>query len=156
MSIARATNEAFLRLQIRALLLFAQRRRALESVEALLDLRSDNPYALATQAHLLAELGDRSAAQGALQRLVAVQPDQAPGWFNLGFLSEEMGQLEVAEAAFRRALDIDPTLADGTSKEEPPPSAATFWQKVRSEPAAAIPNTVTVAPWVLAFEIIVR
>ncbi|MDP3812713.1 MAG: tetratricopeptide repeat protein [Hydrogenophaga sp.] len=103
-------NRKFMQLQIRALVLFGQRLRALERVGDLLGSNAADSYALATRAHLLAELGDKTGAQQALQQLVAAQPDQPAGWFNLGYLSEEMGHLEQAETAFRRATELDPQL----------------------------------------------
>lgn len=103
-------NHLFARWQVRALLVSGQRQAALERLDSLLRANSADVYALATRAHVLAELGDKAGAMQALQRQVAAQPGAAPGWFNLGFLSEEMGLLEQAEAAFRRALDIDPKL----------------------------------------------
>ena len=106
----RSLNQMFARWQIRVLVLLGQRQAALDRLDAWLQNDSANVYALATQAHLLAEMGDKPRALLALQRQVALQPQAAPGWFNLGFLSEEMGLLEQAEDAFRRALDIDPRL----------------------------------------------
>jgi len=105
-----AFHRRFLQLQIRALVLFGQRQRALEKVDEVLSFSPANTHALATRAHLLAELGDKAAAQLSLRSLVAIQSDQAAGWFNLGYLSEEMGQLEEAESAFRRATELDPKL----------------------------------------------
>lgn len=110
MPVMSSLNHLFARLQVRALLLSGRRKVALERLDDLLQANADDVYALATRAHLLAELGDKAGALQALQRQVAAQPTAAPGWFNLGYLSEEMGQLEQAEAAFRRALDIDPKL----------------------------------------------
>ena len=110
MSVNRSLNQMFARWQIRVLVLLGQRQAALDRLDAWLQNDSANVYALATQAHLLAEMGDKPRALLALQRQVALQPQAAPGWFNLGFLSEEMGLLEQAEDAFRRALDIDPRL----------------------------------------------
>jgi len=79
-------------------------------VDALLHIQPDNPYALATCAHLQAKQGDTAGALRSLRRLVALQPGLAPGWFNLGYLLEAMGQLPEAEAAFRRAIERDPQL----------------------------------------------
>ena len=90
--------------------MFGQRERALVRLDDMLNVNPADVYALATRAHVLAELGDKAGALQALQRQVAAQPGAAPGWFNLGYLSEEMGELDQAEAAFRRALDIDPKL----------------------------------------------
>jgi tetratricopeptide (TPR) repeat protein len=68
-------------------------------------------YALASRAHLLAELGRRDEAIADARSLVAAHPLRSAGdWFNLAFLLEEAGQLADAEAAFRRATEIDPKL----------------------------------------------
>ncbi|PPD24976.1 MAG: pilus assembly protein PilF, partial [Methylomonas sp.] len=87
-----ALHRRFIHLQIRALVLFGQRQRALEKVDEVLAFSPSDTHALATRAHLLAELGDKAGAQHSLRSLVAIQVDQAPAWFNLGYLSEEMGQ----------------------------------------------------------------
>lgn len=100
----------FARWQVRALLVFGQRQRALLRLDDMLSVNAADVYALATRAHVLAEQGDKAGALQALQRQVAAQPGAAPGWFNLGYLSEEMGELAQAETAFRRALEIDPKL----------------------------------------------
>jgi tetratricopeptide (TPR) repeat protein len=90
------------------LLARGRKRAALARIDRLLACSVDDCYALATQAHLMVELGDRPAAHRILQRLVGLQPAVAAGWFNLGFVSEELGLLEQAEAAFVRATEIDP------------------------------------------------
>ena len=68
-------------------------------------------YALASKAHLQAQLGDRRAA---LQTLRATggrsNPDNGRHWFNYGFLLEELGEYGQAEAAFRRATELSPEL----------------------------------------------
>jgi tetratricopeptide (TPR) repeat protein len=71
----------------------------------------DDAYALASRAHLRAQLGRRSQAIADQQRLVAAHPDRsAADWFNLAYLLDEAERHEEAEPAFRRALDLDPTL----------------------------------------------
>lgn len=110
MSVTRSLNHLFARWQVRSLLVLGQRQAALDRLDGLLRADADDVYALATRAHLLAELGDKAGALQTLQRQVAVAPGAAPGWFNLGFLSEEMGLLEQSEAAFRRTIEIDPKL----------------------------------------------
>ncbi len=103
-------NRWFMRWQVRGLLVLGRRQAAIDQLDLMLRADSADVYALATRAHVLAELGDKAGALQALQRLVELQPDRSAPWFNLGFLSEEMGQLEEAEAAFRRATEIDPQL----------------------------------------------
>lgn len=110
MPVTQMLNRFFVRWQVRVLLVFGQKRTALARVEGWLAQCPDDLMALATRAHLLAELGDRHGALQTLQHVVVLQPEGAPGWFNLGFLSEELGLLEQAEAAFVRATQIDPLL----------------------------------------------
>lgn len=105
-----AISTGVVRWQVRVWLVLGLRRRALDRVNMLLLNDPDDLYALATRAHLQAELGDAPAAQKTLMLLVSLRPDRAAGWFNLGYLSEELGQLAEAEAAFRRATEIDPQL----------------------------------------------
>ncbi|MBA4267757.1 MAG: pilus assembly protein PilF, partial [Comamonadaceae bacterium] len=84
-------HRRYVQLQIRALVLFGQRQRALEKVDQVLAFSPSDAHALATRAHLLAELGDKSGAQQSLRTLVTIQAEQPAAWFNLGYLSEEMG-----------------------------------------------------------------
>jgi tetratricopeptide (TPR) repeat protein len=71
----------------------------------------DDAYALASRAHLRAELGQRSQAIADQQRLVQVYPQRsAADWFNLAYLLDEAERHEEAEPAFRRALELDPQL----------------------------------------------
>lgn len=96
--------------QVRAWLLLGLQRKALDGTARALDRDPTDTQALATRAHVLAELGEQAAALQALADLVAIAPHQAAGWFNYGFLSEAMGLLEQAEVAFLRAIAIDPQL----------------------------------------------
>lgn len=68
-------------------------------------------YALASRAHLRAQLGRRDAAIADAQELVRLSPRRsAADWFNLGFLLEAADRLDEAENAFRHALALDPRL----------------------------------------------
>jgi tetratricopeptide (TPR) repeat protein len=101
----------WLRTQAMALLL-AHRRAAAEGVfDRMLRIRPDDPYALASRAHVRAQLGRTDAAIEDARRLVEAHPRRSAGdWFNLAFLLEQQGRLEDAEAAFRRALALDDRL----------------------------------------------
>jgi tetratricopeptide (TPR) repeat protein len=103
-------NAAWLRLQSRVLLVFGQRRAALARFEDLLAMAPHDRHALASRAHVLAELGDSAAAIAAQRAVVDAHADDAAAWFNLGFMLEEAGQLEQAETALRHAVALQPTL----------------------------------------------
>jgi tetratricopeptide (TPR) repeat protein len=71
----------------------------------------NDAYALASRAHLRAQLGRRDAAIEDAQAVVAAQPQRsAADWFNLAYLLDEALRLPEAEVAFRRALELDPKL----------------------------------------------
>jgi len=107
---AGALDYLFLKWQAIALLVFNRREAALQRFDAMLALRPRDAYALASRAHLLAQLGRQDEALAAQQELVRHHVDQPAAWFNLGYMLEEAGQLERAEAAFRRAIEIDPRM----------------------------------------------
>jgi Flp pilus assembly protein TadD len=92
------------------LILLGRRDAALRCFDQMLIANTQDPYALASRAHLRAELGD---SQGALQdyaRLAALPGASAASFFNQGFLLEANGQIEAAEASFRRAVELDDQL----------------------------------------------
>jgi tetratricopeptide (TPR) repeat protein len=93
-------------------LLTLGRRDAAEAVfTRMLSRWPDDGYALASRAHLRAQLGRRSQAIADQQRLVAVHPRRsAADWFNLAFLLDEAERHAEAEPAFRRAVELDPAL----------------------------------------------
>ena len=100
-------------LKLRAMgwLLVGRRQAAREAFDAMLRRWPADAYALASRAHLRAELGDRAGAIADGQALVAAHPARsAADWFNLAFLLEADGQLAEAEAAFRRAVELDAKL----------------------------------------------
>ena len=70
-----------------------------------------DPYTLASRAHLRAHRGAREAAIADQQALVAAHPQRsAADWFNLAFLLEDSARYGEAEAAFRQAVALDPKL----------------------------------------------
>lgn len=99
-----------LKLQAIALLVFNRRREALARFDAMLDIKPNDRYALASRAHLLAQLGCKPEAIAAQELLARHYPDVSASWFNLGYMQEENGQHAQAEAAFRRAIEIEPKM----------------------------------------------
>ena len=100
-------------LKLRAIvLLLLERRAAAEAAfDEMLARWPDDPYALASRAHLKAQEGRRDEAIADAQRLVDVHPNRSAGdWFNLAFLLEAARRLHEAEAAFRRAIELDEKL----------------------------------------------
>jgi len=92
-------------------LVVGQRERARASFDRMLERWPTDAYALASRAHLKAELGERDAAIADARALVAAHPLRSAGdWFNLAFLLEAQGRLSEAEPAFRRATELDTTL----------------------------------------------
>lgn len=100
-------------LKLRAIvLLLLERRVAAEAVfDEMLARWPDDPYALASRAHLRAQAGRNDEAIADGQRLVQLYPRRSAGdWFNLAFVLESAGRIDEAEAAFRRSLELDPKL----------------------------------------------
>jgi tetratricopeptide (TPR) repeat protein len=101
------------RFKLRALacLLLGRRDAADAAFSQMLARWPNDAYALASRAHLRAQMGQRDAALADAQALTAAHPARSAGdWFNLGFLLDEAGRLDEAEPAFRRAVLIDPKL----------------------------------------------
>ena len=104
-------DHAFQRLRAMVLLTFGLRNAAEEAFSAMLARWPDDAYALASRAHLRAQMGRRSQAIADARRLVDVHPERsAADWFNLAFLLEEAERHDEAEPAFRRATELDPQL----------------------------------------------
>jgi tetratricopeptide (TPR) repeat protein len=100
-----------LKLQALVLLLFARRAAALAAFTQMLALRPGDAYALASRAHLHAQVGQSDAALADAAELVRVHPQRsAADWFNYAFMLEQAQRLDAAEAAFRRALALDAKL----------------------------------------------
>lgn len=92
-------------------LVFNRRDVALSCFAAMLVLRPGDRYALASQAHVLAQQGRMKEALAVQEQLIREgQAPLAADWFNLGYLLEESGQPERAEQALRRALELDPKM----------------------------------------------
>jgi tetratricopeptide (TPR) repeat protein len=99
------------RLRAMALLTLGLRDAAEDAFSAMLARWPDDAYALASRAHLRAQMGRRSQAIADAQRLVEVHPARsAADWFNLAYLLEEAERYDEAEPAFRRATELDPQL----------------------------------------------
>ncbi len=108
-----APRFAHWQLRLRAMfwLTLGQAARAESTFSEMLTRWPDDAYALASRAHVRAQLGRRAEAVDDAQRLVAAHPRRsAADWFNLGFLLDELGRHDEAEPAFREAVALDPTL----------------------------------------------
>ena len=84
--------------------------RAMQRFDAMLAEFPRDAFALASKAHLAAQLGRRDEAIALLTDLTAHHPGNAHHWFNLGFVLEQRRDLEGAETAFRRAIELSPQL----------------------------------------------
>jgi tetratricopeptide (TPR) repeat protein len=101
----------WLKLVAMACLTFGRRERALEIFDEMLRIAPEDAYALASQVHVLAQMGRSAKALAVAQALVQAHPQGSAGhWFNLAFLLQEAGRLGEAEAAFRQAVQIDEEL----------------------------------------------
>lgn len=93
-----------------ALLVIGRNAAAHEVFDAMAQRWPDDPYALASRAHLLTQAGRLPEALADSQRLLALRPDHAATWFNHGFMLEAHGELEPARLAFVRATELGPQL----------------------------------------------
>lgn len=104
-------QHSVMRLRAMALLTFGQRAAAEDVFTDMLRRWPDDAYALASRAHVRAELGRRSQAIADLQHLTEVHPQRsAADWFNLAYLLEAAERIDESEPAFRRAVELDPKL----------------------------------------------
>jgi len=100
-----------LKLHALALLVLARREAALGVFTAMLARWPDDAYALASRAHLHAQLGRRDEALADAQALTQAHPQRgAADWFNLGYLLADAGRHAEAEPRFRQAVVLDPKL----------------------------------------------
>jgi tetratricopeptide (TPR) repeat protein len=99
-------------LKARALLLLAcaKRPEALATFNEMLQLRPEDPYALASRGHVAAQLQLTQESIASLRRLTAVRPAQASAWFNLGYVLQQAGMHDEAGSAFERAVALDARL----------------------------------------------
>jgi tetratricopeptide (TPR) repeat protein len=99
------------RLKAMALLVFGLRDAAERVFDAMLREWPNDPYALASRAHLRMQRQDVAGAILDGQALVGHHPDRsAADWFNLAFMLEHAHRLDEAEGAFRKAVALDPKL----------------------------------------------
>lgn len=104
-------DHAVMRLRAMGLLTFGARAAAEDMFSTMLARWPDDAYALASRAHVRAELGRPGQAISDLQRLVERHPQAgAAPWFNLAYLLEQAERFDESEAAFRRAVELDPKL----------------------------------------------
>ncbi len=103
-------NYFFLRMQAVLLLVFGEKLRALARFDRMLQLRPVDRYALASRAHVHAQLENFETAISSLQQLTSAWPQEAAPWFNLGYVLQQAGHHEDAEPAFRNALERDPRM----------------------------------------------
>jgi tetratricopeptide (TPR) repeat protein len=103
-------DHKWMKLRAMAWLVFGRRAAAGAVFDAMLQRWPDDPYALASRAHLRMEAGEVGAALADSERLVAVEPAKAAHWFNRGFMLESAERWEEALEAFRRATAADPKL----------------------------------------------
>lgn len=103
----------FLKLQAVLLLAIGRRSGALLRFDRMLQLLPADRYALASRAHVQAQLNHFEEAVASLQRLTRVKgsgPQEAAAWFNLGYVLQQAGRHEDAGPAFRSALERDPCM----------------------------------------------
>jgi tetratricopeptide (TPR) repeat protein len=108
-----ASKTLYWQLKLRALgwLVIGRQRFACDAYSEILAIWPQDAHALASRAHVQAQLGQRCAALADARALVTAHPRRSAGdWFNLAFLLEADGRYEEAEVAFRQALDFDPKL----------------------------------------------
>jgi tetratricopeptide (TPR) repeat protein len=91
-------------------ILIGRRESALACFDRMLALEPKNRYALASRAHMRAQLDDRFGAMQDYAVLTRESGANAADFFNHGFLLEADGQLAAAEASFRRAVELDDSL----------------------------------------------
>jgi tetratricopeptide (TPR) repeat protein len=102
----------FLRMKLwaMALLVLGRNEAALGVFNAMAARWPQDPYPLASRAHLLTQKRQLDAALLDSARLVVLRPQHAPTWFNHGFMLEEAGRLDDALLAFSKATALDEKL----------------------------------------------
>jgi tetratricopeptide (TPR) repeat protein len=100
-----------LKLEAISLLVLGRRDSAHKVFSTMLVRWPNDAYALASRAHLRAELGLHDAALADALALTRTHPQRsAADWFNLAFLLDQAGRHAEAEPVFREALKLDPKL----------------------------------------------
>ncbi|WP_293604014.1 tetratricopeptide repeat protein, partial [Polaromonas sp. UBA4122] len=95
------------------LLVIGNRSGALLRFDQMLQRNPADRYALASRAHVQAQLNHLEEAIASLQQLTRIKgsgSQAAAAWFNLGYLLQQAGRHEDAGPAFRSALERDPRM----------------------------------------------
>jgi len=98
------------KLHAMSLLVLGRNDAALQVFNQMAQRWPEDPYPLASRAHLLTQKKQLHAALKDSERLVLMRPGHAPTWFNHGFMLEEAGRLDEALHAFQRATALDDKL----------------------------------------------
>ncbi len=110
MPVTRDWRALYARWRVRLHLLLGRKAQALALTQERLQVAPDDPHALATRAHLLADAGRLDEALAVLESLVSGGFATGSIWFNLGYLRQQTGALEASVDAFRRATTLRPDL----------------------------------------------
>lgn len=108
-----ALKYRFLKVQAMVLLAVGNRSGALSRFEQMLQLHPADRYALASRAHVQAQLNNFEEAIASLQQLTRITgsgPQEAAAWFNLGYVLQQAGRHDDAGPAFQKALALDPRM----------------------------------------------
>lgn len=103
----------FFKLQAVLLLAIGKRSAALSRFDRMLQQWPGDGYALASRAHVLAQLNQPDQAIVSLQHLTRISgsgPQKAAAWFNLGYVLQQAGRHEDAGPAFQKALKYQPRM----------------------------------------------
>ncbi|CAN5215019.1 hypothetical protein BH10PSE16_BH10PSE16_19380 [soil metagenome] len=112
-SLKRYLDYSFLKVQALVLLALGQRRQALSRFDRILVLLPMDRYALASRAHVLAQLNrfdDAIVSLQQLSRVTGTPAQQAAAWFNLGYVLQQNGRHAQARPAFEKAVEHHPCM----------------------------------------------
>lgn len=100
----------WMKLQAIALLVLGRNDAALKVFNQMVARWPQDPYPLASRAHLLTQKQQTALALLDSERLLSLRPDHAPTWFNHGFMLEATDRMEDALHAFQKATSLDEKL----------------------------------------------
>jgi len=100
----------WMKLQAMTLLVLGRNEAALKVFDQMVARWPQDPYPLASRAHLLTQKQQTALALLDSERLLSLRPEHAPTWFNHGFMLEAAGRLDDALQAFQRATTLDKQL----------------------------------------------
>jgi tetratricopeptide (TPR) repeat protein len=100
----------WLKLQAMAWLVLGRTAPAKRVFDRMAERWPNDPYPIASRAHIHAQAGHVVQALFDSTRVVALTPNQARAWFNHGYLLEAAERWEEAIAAFGRATELSPKL----------------------------------------------